>query len=165
LIARYSQTFSRLHDFAHIIISENERFSKKLAKTDPSAKLSQYIHSSTHFEILRIQDLYAAVRAYQDTASSLIPGVLNLILHQDLNTNIALAAAQRDIATQSQNLVRETAQLARNSKNLQDELRNLAIDSRNLAEATRRDSTSMMTISFVTMMFLPGTFTAVSELP
>jgi hypothetical protein len=47
-----------------------------------------------------------------------------------------------------------------------DQHTNIAIarDSRTLAEESKRDSTSMKAIAAVTMVFLPGTFTAVSTL-
>jgi hypothetical protein len=47
-----------------------------------------------------------------------------------------------------------------------DQHTNIAIarDSRTLAEESKRDSTSMNAIAAVTMVFLPGTFTAVSTL-
>lgn len=41
----------------------------------------------------------------------------------------------------------------------------LARDSQKIAEDSKRDSTSMMSLSIVAMLFLPGTYTAVSRAP
>ena len=38
----------------------------------------------------------------------------------------------------------------------------LAADSRQIAAATKKDSSAMKTIALLTMIFLPGTFVAVS---
>jgi len=45
-----------------------------------------------------------------------------------------------------------------------EQSRQIADESRKIAHLTRRDSTDMRIIAVVTMLFLPGTFTAVSRL-
>lgn len=44
-----------------------------------------------------------------------------------------------------------------------EQSRQIADESRKIAHLTRRDSTDMRIIAVVTMLFLPGTFTAVSS--
>lgn len=44
-----------------------------------------------------------------------------------------------------------------------EESRRIADDSKKIAELTRRDSNDMRVIAAVTLMFLPGTFVAVSQ--
>jgi hypothetical protein len=46
-----------------------------------------------------------------------------------------------------------------------EQSRQIADESRKIAHLTRRDSTDMRIIAVVTMLFLPGTFTAVRSSP
>lgn len=72
--------------------------------------------------------------------------IYNLIAQRDQATNLAIAAASREIAVQSRN----------------DQANSIAIaeSSQKIAEETKRDSNAMKMIALVTMIYLPGTFIA-----
>jgi len=59
-------------------------------------------------------------------------------------------------------MAESSMQIAESSRRENLSMREIAEDSRKIAEATAKDSEAMRTISFVTMIFLPATFAAVS---
>lgn len=74
--------------------------------------------------------------------------VYTLIAHQDNATSIQLSQASKAVAE---------ASLADSAA-----MRRVAEDSKKIAVATQKDSAAMRVVAFVTVLFLPGTFTAVS---
>lgn len=72
--------------------------------------------------------------------------IFNLIAQRDQATNLAIAAASREIALQSKVDQANSLEIARAS--------------RKIAEESRKDSNAMKMIAIVTMVYLPGTFVA-----
>jgi hypothetical protein len=134
----------------------NDRFLRLHGEGD--VKLGRYIGESTEFEMSRIKVLQGTEREYHETASALIPGVLNILTHRDLEANT-------NVAKQLIAVVRESKEVAENSKKVAERTQDAVEASQKIADAARRDGTSMSTIAFVTMFFLPGTFVAVSYVP
>jgi hypothetical protein len=156
LLGRYTRVLQSLLEFSQLVKSENDRFSR-LHRED-ELTLGRYIRDSTEFEMSRIKVLQGIVREYHETASSLIPGVLNILTHRDLEANT-------NVAKQLIEVVRESKEVAENSKKVAESTQEAVEASRKIADAARRDGTSMSTIAFVTMFFLPGTFVAVGYIP
>ncbi|KAK5092117.1 hypothetical protein LTR70_005082 [Exophiala xenobiotica] len=72
--------------------------------------------------------------------------IYNLISQRDQATNLAIAAATREIALQSKVDQANSLEIAQAS--------------RKIAEDSRKDSNAMKLIAIVTMVYLPGTFVA-----
>ncbi|KAK5940533.1 hypothetical protein PMZ80_006949 [Knufia obscura] len=72
--------------------------------------------------------------------------IYNLIAQRDQATNLAIAAASREIALQSKVDQENSLEIAQASKKI--------------AEESRKDSNAMKMIAIVTMVYLPGTFVA-----
>jgi hypothetical protein len=77
LLGRYTRVLQSLLEFSQLVKSENDRFSG-LHRED-ELTLGRYIRDSTEFEMSRIKVLQGIVREYHETASSLIPGVRNIL--------------------------------------------------------------------------------------
>ena len=97
LLARYVKTLQRLLECAQLVISENKRFSRLPGKNKApiATRLERYIRESAQFEISRIKTLQGPVRENQETASALIPGVLSIITHRDLDESRKVAEASK----------------------------------------------------------------------
>ncbi|KAK5101314.1 hypothetical protein LTS08_004921 [Lithohypha guttulata] len=95
---------------------------------------------------LLTKSLSAQASKLRDDATMHISTIYNLIAQRDQATNLAIAAASREIALQS--------------KIDQANSINIAESSRRIAEETKRDSNAMKMIAIVTMVYLPGTFVA-----
>jgi hypothetical protein len=149
LLGRYTRVLQRLLEFTQLVKSENDRFSRLHGQNEPT--LERYISESTEFEMSRIKVLQGIVREYHETASALIPGVLNILTHRDLEANTDVA--------------KKLMEVAENSKKAAERTQDAVEASQKIADAARRDGTSMSTIAFVTMFFLPGTFVAVGYVP
>jgi hypothetical protein len=155
LLGRYTKVLRSLLEFAQLVKSENDRFLGLPGEGD--VMLGRYISESTEFEMSRIKVLQGTVKEYHETASALIPGVLNILTHRDLEANTEVAKKLMDV-------VRESKEVAENSKKVAEKTQEAVEASQKIADAARRDGTSMSTIAFVTMFFLPGTFVAVGHI-
>jgi hypothetical protein len=152
LLGRYTKVLQSLLEFAQLVRSENDRFLRLHGEGDLT--LGRYIGESTEFEMSRIKVLQGTVREYHETASALIPGVLNILTHRDLEANT-------DVAKKLIEVARESKEVAENSTKVAEKTQEAVEASQKIADAARKDGTSMSTIAFVTMFFLHGTFVAV----
>ena len=131
------ETDLRILDF----LEEVDLWIEKRDKVDVQA-------SSERIELLRswIQGTQSRIAFLDKRTEAQVQTLHSLISQRDNAVSIQLAEASKTTAE---------ASLRDNQS-----LKQLAEDSKNIAAATQKDSAAMRTIAIVTIIFLPGTFTA-----
>ena len=100
-----------------------------------------------------VNDLIEKSRLQNSEASLLMSALWNLVAQHD---NLI----SQSIAKQSKNISEQARLLAGRSVELGQETRNITTEAKNIANDTKRDSTSMVAIATLTMVFLPLSFVA-----
>ena len=113
------------------------------ANNTPSTQVS---HERTALLRSWIQGTLSRITYLEKWTQAQVQTLYNLIAQRDNAVAIQLAEASR--ATAEASLCDKRA------------LKELALDSKNIAAATQKDSAAMRTIAIVTVVCLPGTFTA-----
>ena len=100
-----------------------------------------------------VNDLIEKSRLQTNEASLLMSALWNLVAQHD---NLI----SQSIAQQSKSISEQARMLAGRSVELGQETRNITTEAKNIANDTKRDSTSMVAIATLTMIFLPLSFVA-----
>jgi hypothetical protein len=100
-----------------------------------------------------VNDLVEKGRVQNSQASLLMSALWNLVAQRDNLMSQEIARKSKEISEQARLLALRSLELSR-------ETRNITTEAKTIADDTKRDSTSMVAIATLTMVFLPLSFVA-----